>query len=82
MTAFDQRDHHRVMASFLNYQEELPPVPVPVRFCLRPPAGKRFQRLRLAPDDAVMEFRVADDGTIHAELGVVELMAMVIAEYE
>ncbi len=82
MMAFDQRDHHRVMASFLNYQVELPPVPVPIRFWLRPPVGRRFQRLRLAPDGAVMEFTVADDGTIHADLGAVELMAMVIAEYE
>ncbi len=82
MTTFDQRDHHRVMASFLNYQEELPPVPVPIRFWLRPPAGRRFQRLRLAPDRAVMEFALADDGTLHADLGAVELMAMVIAEYE
>ena len=82
MTAFDQRDHHRVMASFLNYQEELPPAPVPVRFWLRPPAGKRFQRLQLAPDGAATEFTLADDGTLHAELGAIELMAMVIAEYE
>jgi len=82
MTVFDQRDHHRVMASFLNYQEELPPVPVPIRFWLRPPAGRRFQRLLLAPDSALMEFALGDDGTLHADLGAIELMAMVIAEYQ
>jgi hypothetical protein len=82
MTTFDQPDRHRVMASFLNYQEELPPAPVPVRFWLRPPAGKRFRRLMLAPEGVVREFTLADDGALHADLGAIELMAMVIAEYD
>jgi len=38
--------------------------------------------LQLAPDGAATEFTLADDGTLHAELGAIELMAMVIAEYE
>ncbi len=82
MATFDQRDHQRVMASFLNYQEELPPAPVAVRLSLRPPAGRRFQRLRLAPEGAAMEFTVAADGTLHAEIDAVELTAIVIAEYD
>jgi len=81
MTAFDQSDRSRVMVSFLNYQEELPPAPVPIRFWLRPPDGRRFQQLCLAPDNAPLKFTEAR-GVLRADLSTIELMAMVVAEYE
>jgi hypothetical protein len=82
MSAFDQNDRSRVMASFLNYQPELPPVPVPVRFSIRPPAGRRFTKLRSVPQDRAPAFTIGAGGVIHAELDHLELLAMVIAEYE
>ena len=36
----------------------------------------------LAPEGVVREFTLADDGALHADLGAIELMAMVIAEYD
>ena len=84
MSVFDQRDQnrHQMMASFLNYQSELPPVPVPVRFSIRPPAGMRFTGLRLVPEGRAIPFTIGDGGAIDARLDSVGLLAMVIAEYE
>jgi len=84
MSVFDQRDQnrHQMMASFLDYQSELPPVPVPVRFSIRPPAGMRFTGLRLVPEGRAIPFTIGDGGAIDARLDSVGLLAMVIAEYE
>ena len=82
MSAFDQPDKHRVMASFLNYQEELPPAAVPVQFRLRPPNGRRFTSLALAPNGTKMDFKLAADGTLSASINAVGLMTMALAEYE
>ncbi len=82
MSAFDQPDRRRMMVSFLNYQSELPPVPVPIRFAVRPPAGKRFTRLRLVPDDRALPFAIDPGGSLRAQLDSAGLLAMVIAEYE
>lgn len=77
VNAFDQPEASRVMLSFLNYQTEQPPVPVPVRFAVRPPAGRRFVSLHRVAGKDSPAFRVADDGTLRAELEQVELLAMV-----
>jgi len=82
MSVFDQREQNRLMASFLNYQAELPSVPVSVRFSLRPPRGKRFRSLRAVPEGRALEFALGDDGTLRSEIGSVALLAMVLAEYE
>ena len=82
MSAFDQQDEHRVMVSFLNYQEELPPAPVPVEFWLRPPRGKRFTGLCIAPDGNEIDFKTDSDGTLSASLDSIALMAMVLARYQ
>jgi hypothetical protein len=82
MSAFDQPEQRRVMASFLNLQAELPAVPVPVRFSMRPPVGKKFRSLRMAPDGNALEFKRAGGGAIEAQLESVALLAMVLVEYE
>ncbi len=84
MSVFDQRDRgrHQMMASFLNYQPELPPVPVPVRFSIRPPAGARFTALRVVPEGRAIPFAIGAGGAIDARLDSIGLLAMVIAEYE
>ena len=82
MSVFDQRDRQRMMASFLNYQSELPPAPVPVRFSIRPPAGRRFKGLRVVPQGRAVPFRIGEGGALEAELESIELLAMLTAEYE
>ena len=82
MAAFDQREQNRVMVSFLNYQEVLPPAPLAVQFWLRPPTGKRFRRLVLAPDNHAISFTAAHEGVVRANLDAVELLSIVIAHYD
>ncbi len=82
MSVFDQREKDRLMASFLNYQAELPPVPVRVRFSLRAPHGKRFRSLRMVPEESALKFALDSDGTLRSEIDSVDLLAMVLAEYE
>ena len=81
VNAFDQRDASRVMLSFLNYQAEQPPVPVPVRFAVRPPAGRRFVALQQVPSGAEIAFHTDPDGTLRTALPRVDLLAMVVAAY-
>lgn len=81
MNAFDQPEHSRVMISFLNYQADEPAVPVDVRFSLRPPEGKRFTNLELAPDRRSLPFTTDQAGALHAGVGHVTVMSMVLAEY-
>src|SRR5439155_8931601 len=68
--AFDQSDSDRgrLVASFLNYQAELPPVAVPVSFRLRPPAGKTFTGLTAAPSGDPLPYEVGADGSIPGRL--------------
>ncbi|HEY6395094.1 MAG TPA: hypothetical protein VIX12_06715, partial [Candidatus Binataceae bacterium] len=82
MSACDQPDCTRVMASFLNFQADLPPVPVPVSFELRPPRGRIFRKLTLVPDGRAIGFAIDSDGTLRARLESVALLAMVVAEYD
>jgi hypothetical protein len=81
MAAFDQADRGRVMVSFLNYQVDLPPAPLPVAFSIRPPAGKRFTALSLVPDGGAIGFVTDADGSIRASLDSVGLMEIVVADY-
>lgn len=82
MAAFDQPDRQRLMVSFLNYQTEQPPVPVPVGFSLQAPQGKRFRKLTSVPDGRAIEFTVAGEGALRAQLDSVALLAMLLAEYD
>jgi len=82
MSAFDQRDKSRMMVSFLNYQADLPPVPVPVRFSLVPPAGRRFTRVHRVAEGRELNFTISMGGRLEAELESVAMLAMIVADYE
>ncbi len=82
MNAFHQREHGRVMISLLNFQEDLPPAPVPARIAVRSPAGKRFTSLNLAPSGNSLEFTLGSDGVLRAELDSVGLLTILLANYE
>jgi hypothetical protein len=80
VSAFEQPS--RVTMTFVNYSSDLPVLPVEgVRLLLRPPDGKRFVDVVLAPDGERVPFEIAGDGTLTAELARLEEFAMVIASY-
>src|SRR5439155_3133387 len=80
VTVFEHED--RMVASFVNYQHDLPVVPVDdVAFSIRAPDGKRFTALTLAPDGAALPFELAGDGMLTATLPRLEEFAMVVASY-
>jgi hypothetical protein len=82
VNVFDQPDHNRLVATFLNYQAELPPAPVPVNFTLTPPSGRRFTTLSLAPEGGPIPFALRADGALEAELDRVEWLSLAVATYE
>lgn len=79
VNATDQGD--RLVATCLNYQAELPPVPVPVSLTLRPPAGRRFTGLALAPDGTPLTYDEDASGVVTVRLDAVDVLAMVVADY-
>jgi hypothetical protein len=80
VSVFDQLD--RMTMTFVNYSSDLPVLPVEgVRFLLRPPVGKRFAEVILAPGGDPVPFEVAGDGTLTGELTRLEEFAMVVASY-
>ena len=83
VTAFDQPDQGRTILSFLNYQDELPVLPIAdVRFRLRAPANARFRRLAILPEGCELPLDLDAAGTLHATLPHLGDFAMLSAEYE
>lgn len=81
-TLFDQPDRKRLVFSLLNHQEQLPVIPLAnIIVSLRPPEGKRFKSLKNLPDNRAIEFEIENDGTLKAEIPLLEKMIMIAAEY-
>jgi len=81
LNAFDQAGESRMVVTLLNHQADLPPVPVPATFTLRPPAGKRFVGASAAPDGAPVRHAIDPDGAVTVELDAVEILAAVVLDY-
>ena len=82
-SVFDQRQRGRLVLSLLNYQVQLPPVPIRrVPFVLQPPTGMRFTRLMRLPRPEDIAFELDEDGAIRAEVRELDNLVMVAAEYE
>ena len=83
MTVFHQPEKNRFVVSFLNYQAQLPPVPIAaIPFRLRVPDGNRFTRLLLLPEETAVPFVTEEDGTLRADARDVAEFQMLAAEYE
>lgn len=83
VTAFDQPEKGRTILSFLNYQDELPVLPIAdVRFRLRAPAAGRFTRLAILPEGRELAFDLDAAGALHATLPHLGEFAMLSADYE
>jgi len=82
MTVFDQEDNKRQIVSFLNYQIELPVIPVTdIRFRLQAPAGRRFSRLLLLPEETEIPCEIDESGHLSAEIDKLDQFVMAAAEY-
>ncbi|NLX57601.1 MAG: hypothetical protein GXY74_00765 [Phycisphaerae bacterium] len=82
MTVADQPDRSRLVAGFLNYQKQLPSVPLAeTPFTLRPPEGKTFTALTRLPDGQAVPFRTDADGLLHAAVTDLDALALLAAEY-
>lgn len=83
VTAFDQPESKRTILSFLNYQAELPVLPIAdVPFRLRAPANGRFKRLAILPAGTDLPFSLDGAGTLSAVLPQLDAFAMLSAEHE
>lgn len=81
MSAYHDSHAGRVVVGFLNYQRQLPPVPVEAfSFTLRLPAGERFTRLLMIPGEVEQPFTLEPDGTLHAEVRNLRDIRMLVAE--
>jgi len=81
-TVFDQPNRRRLVLSLLNYQAQLPPVPIRrVPFVLQPPKGTRFKRLVRLPRPEDIAFELGEDGALRAEVRDLDKLGMVAAEY-
>ena len=83
VTAFDQSEQRRTILSFLNYQDELPVLPIAdVPFRLRAPANAQFTRLSILPEGRELPFELDAAGTLRATLPRLGEFAMLSADYE
>jgi hypothetical protein len=81
MTVFHEPDKQRYRVSFLNYQKQLPAIPIAsVLFHLRLPRGMRPTHVCRVPDRSPVDFRF-DRGTVHADLRDLAVFAMLAIEY-
>ncbi|HUU58763.1 MAG TPA: alpha-amylase family protein, partial [Phycisphaerae bacterium] len=82
MNALHQPENRRYVVGFLNYQSELPAVPIAsVPFTLRPPEGKSFARLVRLPEETPVDFTAGPDGALRAQVENLEVFRMLAAEY-
>lgn len=82
LTVADQADSGRLIVGLLNYQKQLPPVPIAeVPITVRPPEGKRFAALKRLPEGEAVGFEVDQDGALRATVRDLEALVMLAAEY-
>ena len=82
MSVTHQPDKHRFIVGFLNYQSQLPPIPIAkIPFTLRPPPKKHFTRVTALPTGKPIKFTTGKSGTMHAEANNLEFLQMLSAQY-
>ena len=82
MTVFHEPERRRFRVCFLNYQKQLPAVPIAeVPFHLRLPRGRKPTRVTVLPDGAALKF-THRGGVLRAAAKNLSVFAMVGVEYE
>ncbi|HEY3378188.1 MAG TPA: alpha-amylase family protein [Armatimonadota bacterium] len=82
MTVSHQPEQYRYLIGLLNYQAQLPAIPISrLPFTLRPPDGKQFIRLLTVPDNMPIAFTLDSQGALHAATEL-DRLQMLVAEYQ
>jgi len=82
LSVADQPQQRRLIVGLLNYQRQLPPLPIAaVPLTLRPPAGRRFTALQAAPDGEAVAFETDSEGTLSATVTDLERLRLLAATY-
>jgi hypothetical protein len=83
MSVFHQPEKNRFIVGFLNYQAELPAIPIGrIPFTLKCPENCRFVKLVSLPDMHDIPFSVDSSGRMHAEAEDLGVFLMLTAEYQ
>jgi hypothetical protein len=83
MNVFHQPENSRFLVGFLNYQTQMPVIPLSnISFTLKVPAGKKFKKLLVLPEEREVDFTIDMNGTLHAETRDIVVFKMLAAEYE
>lgn len=81
MNVQQQPEHNRLTVGFLNYQAQLPVIPIArFAFSLQPPCGKKFVTLQSLPDKTPVPFACDEQGVLHAQVNDLEMFALFAAE--
>lgn len=82
VNAFHQPGDERIVFFLLNYQEQLPVLPVEsVQVTIRPPASRRLRQCSSVPDGAELPLTEADDGAATFTVSRLEVFAAFSLSY-
>jgi hypothetical protein len=82
MNVFHQEENAAFLVGFLNYQAQLPAIPIRhIPFSLRPPEGKHFTGLMALPEETTVNFTLDTKGTLHAEVQNLNVFQLLRAQY-
>ena len=82
MNVNHQPDKNRYTIGFLNYQSQLPAIPIlKIPFTLFPAEGKKLKRLVTLPDEKTVDFILEKDGTLKAEAEDLQVFKMLMVDY-
>ncbi len=79
ITLYEQAENHRYVLNLLNFQKELPSIPV-YNTCVRVAVDKPIRAVTSAPDGASVPFRY-EDGALVLEIDKIDIFRMLLLEY-
>lgn len=83
MSVFHQPENNRFLVGFLNYQTQMPSIPIgSIPFSLKVPAGRKFVKLLVLPEEKEVDFIIDVNGTLHAEATEIVKLKMLAVRYE
>ena len=81
MNVQQQLEQNRLTVGFLNYQAQLPVIPIQrFAFTLQPQRAQKFVALKSLPNEQLVPFAVNDQGVLSAQVNDLELFALFAAE--
>ena len=80
MTLFHQESQHRLLASLLTMQQQLPAFPVPATVRVQVPSGKKISAVTHVPDRKPLKFKTVG-AYVQFELEPFNSLSMALIEY-